>query len=342
MKNIMIRKLLLLTMLICLVTLLCFPQAILASNGAKLSASTETGIAGKEVTVTIRITNAKESEGGQFDLTFDPDILEPKKDVNNDFVVNEGGFVSKASNSMLMANVVNGTYKVAWITPNGAPDDEGVVCSIVFKMIDDGIVDLKFQNVVMAPDDFEVSATHTDGKVTVTDPADAKQAAIDAAIAAIAALPDDIKLTDKSAVESARALVKTAIDDHGAAASDITNLSKLVAAEGKIAKLEAIKEACDAVNALPAVDQLTLDHKTDVVAARALVTKAKTDHGAVDADFECLPKLTAAENRIRELEGLTPTPPTGGIQYLLLGGILILIIGVLAYFKRSRAATKLR
>lgn len=334
MKQLRKRKFAMVTIL-CLSFLLLISQAAFAADSVKLSASTVSGTVGEEVTVTIRIANAKETEGGQFDLSFDPDILQPKKDASNNYVITEGSFVSNASNSMPMANVVGNLVKFAWITPNGAPTDEGVVCTIVFKLLDDGIVNLNFSGVVIAPDGVEVATAHTSGKVTVTDAASAKQAAIDAAIAAIAALPTDIKLTDKDAVVAARALVNSAKSNHGAVDADFTNLAKLVAAEAAIAKLEAIKAACDAVLALPTLDKLTLNDKPDVVAARALVNSAKTNHGAVDADFTCLTALAAAENRVRELEGLQPTPSTGEAHYLLFAGLVILLVGLAVRFKRS-------
>ena len=339
MKQLRKRKFALVT-LICLSFLLLISQAVFAADIVKLSASTVSGTVGEEVTVTIRITDAEGTEGGQFDLSFDPDILEPKKDASNNYIITEGSFVPDASHNMLMANVVGDLVKVAWITPYGNPNDEGVVCTIVFKLLDDGIVNLTFSGVVMAPDTVDIATTHTSGKVTVIDAADAKQAAIDAAIVAIAALPTDIKLTDKDAVVAARSLVNSAKSNHGAVDADFTNLAKLVAAEAAIAKLEAIKAACDAVLALPTLDKLTLDDKPDVVAARALVNSAKTNHGAVDADFTCLTALAAAENRIKELEGQQMTPPTGEASYLLFAGLMILIAGAVFYYKRSRFAIK--
>jgi len=336
MKSISKRTLFLMTIIITLSFLFIVSMAVSAADPVKLSASTEEGITGKEVTVTVSIANAKDTEGGQFDLAFNTAKLEPKKDAADKYMIKEGKFVSDASSSLFMTNVVGNKVKVAWITPEGNTAASGVVCTIVFKLLDDGVTDLTFSDVVIAPEGVAVSATHSAGKVTVISVADAKKAAIDAAIAAIAALPApaDIELTDKAAVEAARALVETAKDDHGAVDADITNLAKLVDAEKMIAKLEAIKAACDAVMVLPDLNKLTLDDKPAVVAARALVNKVKTDHGAVDADFVCLPKLTASENRIKELEGLKQTPPTGGMHYQLLSGLLIFGGGTLALIKR--------
>ncbi len=168
-----------------------------------------------------------------------------------------------------------------------------------------------------------------------------KLEAIEAANKAIADLPDpeDITLADKAAVEAARALVNKAKNDFGAVDADFEDLDKLVEAERIIAKLVAIKAADDAILALPSVDVLTLDDKPAVVAARALVNKAKDEHGAVDSDFMYLDRLRAAENRIKELEGLEPTPPTGDAAYWLPLAMLVILAGLIAYFKKGKTVT---
>ncbi len=322
-------------LVLCVSFLLLFSQAAFAAGGVKLSASTESGITGKEVTVTINVTNALGSEAGQFDLVFDPDILKPKKDAEDNYA-QKGAFVSGVSNHQFGSNLIDGNaVRVLWAFPKGSVIDSGVVGTIVFELLDDGVSTLTFEGIVVAPAGSEFE-TPTSGEVTAIDPAVAKQAAIDAADAAIAALPSPITLADKATVEAARALVKTAKDVHGAVDADFDNLKKLTDAEAMILKLEAVKAADDAILALPSVDSLKLDDKPAVVAARALVTKAKTDHGAVDADFTYLASLTAAENRIKQLEGLQPTPPTGGIPYVLFAGVVILFSGIVALIRRKR------
>jgi hypothetical protein len=191
------------------------------------------------------------------------------------------------------------------------------------------------------PDDVEVD-TPTPGQVTVISEETARQNAIDAADEAIADLPDpeDITLADKADVEAARVLVDYAMVEFDVEEDEFEDYDKLVDAEKMIEKLEAVKAADDAILALPSVDSLDLDDKPDVVAARALVTKAKDDHGAVDADFTYLTRLIAAENRIKELEGLKPTPPTGGMPYVMAAGGFILMLGLVGYLKRSNFAVK--
>ncbi|WP_186446059.1 Ig-like domain-containing protein [Paenibacillus cremeus] len=143
---------------------------------------------------------------------------------------------------------------------------------------------------------------------------DAKQAAIAQAIAAIEAVPaaDVITLSDndKGKVANAKALVAEA-KTKGAADSDITNLSKLTAAQAKLdelqaaldAKQAAIAQAIVAIDTVPAADVITLSEidKGKVANAKALVADAKAK-GAVDTDFTNLSKLTAAQAKLDELQ----------------------------------------
>jgi hypothetical protein len=323
---------------VCLAFLFLFSQvAFAAAHGVKLSASTESGITGGQVTVKINISDAEDTEGGQFDLAFDPDILEPKSAARGDFVPDASGNVFDYN-----LELEDGKIRVLWVIAAGSEKDSGVVGTIVFDLLDDGETSLTFSNVTMAPDDVEVDAP-TSGKVTVISIEAARQAAIDDADEAIADLPDceDITLADKADVEAARELVDYAMDEYDVEEDDFEDYAKLECAEEMIAKLEAIKAACDAVNALPSVSSLKLDDKPDVVAARALVTKAKADHDAVDADFACLSTLVAAENRIKELEGLKPTPPTGGgMPFVMIAGGAIALTGMIGYFRRIRKLDK--
>jgi len=323
-------------LVICLSFLLLFSQTAFAADGVKLSASTESGIVDGEVTVKINISNAEDTEGGQFDLAFDPDILEPKSATRGDFVPDVSGNVFDYN-----LELEEGKIRVLWVIAAGSEEDSGVVGTIVFDLLDDGETNLTFSNLTMAPEDVEVD-TPTSGKVTVISEEAAKQNAIDAADEAIADLPDceDITLADKDDVEDARELVEYAMDEYDADEDDFEDLEKLECAEKMIAKWEAVKAADDAILALPSVDSLTLDDKADVVAARALVNKAKSDNDAVDADFTYLSRLVSAENRINELEGLTPTPPTGGMSYIFVAGGLILLIGLVGLLKRERMASR--
>ncbi len=326
----------LVTLAMCISFLLVFSSVAFADQEVKLSASSETGDIDDEVTVTISIENAEGTEGGEFVLTYDPDLLKPTK-------LDEGAFVTAAQSDMLDFNLdfANDKIKVLWITPYGDTDDSGVVCTITFELLAEGESNLTFSEIVFAPDGYEAAAP-VSGKVTVQDPVDAKEKAIKDADDTICTLPDpaDITLADKAAVEAARAKVDKAKQDHGAVDADFTKLDKLVAAEKQIAKLEAIKAADDAIYALPSLEELTLDDEADVLAARALVNRAKTDHGAVDADFVYLSRLVSLENRIKELKGLVPTPPTGGLDYMIPAGLLVFLAGLLLFIRRSRLAAR--
>lgn len=328
----------LIALAMCLALLLLFSPAAFASDGVKLSASSEEGSEGDTVTVTISIENAAGSEGGQFELNFDPAVVEPVD-------IDKGEFVSSADNDQFNYNLEfdSDTLMVIWVTPAGDTSDSGTVCTIDFELVGEGESSLTFSGVVIAPDTADVAATHTSGSITSDEPVDEDaelQDAIDAANEAIANLPDpdDITLADKPDVEEARELVDAA-KDLGATDADFDDLEKLEDAEAMIAKLEAIKAADDAILALPTIEDLTLDDKPAVVAARALVNEAKDQHGAVDDDFTYLATLQAAENRIKELEGEIPTPPTGGLGYMVLGGLALVAFGAYLYIKRQRYAT---
>ncbi len=326
------RKSVLFSFALCLAFLLLLSSAAIAQGEVQLSASSESGSEGDTVTVTISIDDAAGTEGGQFELNFDPDVAVPVD-------ISKGGFVSNASNDQFNYNLEydNNTLMVIWVTPNADTSDSGTVCSIDFELVGEGNTSLTFSGVVVAPDGIDVAATHSSGSIESDDDTEALQDAIDAANEAIANLPDpdDITLGDKPDVVKARDLVKAA-KDLGASDSDFDDLGKLEDAEAMIAKLEAIRAADDAILALPTIDNLTLDDKPAVVSARALVNEAKEQHGAVDGDFNYLSTLQAAENRIRELEGEIPTPPTGGMGYLIISGLLIITLGVYFYIKRKQ------
>ncbi len=315
---------------ICLALLLLLSPTAFASS-VQLSASSESGAEGDTVSVSIGIENASGTEGGQFELNFDPDVVVPAD-------ISKGEFVSSAANDQFNYNLEfdGSTLMVIWVTPAGDTSDSGTVCTIDFEIVGDGESSLTFSGVVLAPEGIDVAATHSSGSITSDEVPDL-QAAIDAANEAIANLPDpdDITLGDKPDVQDARDLVNAAMD-LGATDNDFDDLGKLEDAEAMIAKLEAIKAADDAIVALPTVEDLTLDDKPAVVAARALVSEAKDSHGAVDGDFTYLSILQAAENRIKELEGQVPTPPTGGMGYIIATGLALIGLGAFFYLKRQR------
>jgi len=328
-------KVLLIALALSLLFVLFFAQAAFAQE-IRLSASQETGYVGDTVTVKISITNALQTEGGQFDLSFGPTLaggslmLEPVSATRGDFVPDVSGNLFDSN-----LNVGGNKLRVLWVNAEGSTKESGVVCTIVFKVTGAGETDLIFSDwVIVDPLIGRFVATPTSGKVTGLSEND-KHHAVRLAEEAIDALPATITCANKEDVEEARYLVSRAKTQHGAVDSDFRNLRKLEDAEKVIAKCDAIRAADDAIYALPSVENLKLDDKSKVEEARFLVNRAKTQHGAVDSDFVYLTRLVAAENRIKELEGQKPTPPTGGAYYLLLGGALILIAGVAVILKRK-------
>ncbi|HSW36711.1 MAG TPA: cohesin domain-containing protein [Candidatus Limnocylindrales bacterium] len=278
MKNAKAKKFFAVTMIACLLIVLALSQVASAQTGVLLTTSEETGIVGDQVIVTINIANALGTQGGQFDLSFDPARVRPVSAARGAFVPDISGNIFDHN-----LNLEPGKLRVLWVTAAGSTSASGVIGTITFDLLAAGDSALTFRDVTVSPTGTTVAPTVV-GEIAVITEAAAKTAAINAAINAIAALPT--------------------------------------------------------------VDSLTLDNKPAVVAARALVTLAKTDHGAVDADITNLSRLVASENRIRELEGqqppapppTTPTPPTGGLQYQWLAGLLAMGSGALVYVKRKRLA----
>ncbi len=326
-------KSLMIALVLGLLFVLFFTQAVFAQEEVRLSASQETGSVGETVTVKISIANALQTEGGQFDLSYGP-LLEPVSATRGDFVPDVSGNLFDSN-----LNLGDNKLRILWVTAAGSTKESGVVGTIVFRVVSAGETPLNFSDLVIAPPGRTVASTP--GRVTGLVET-AKERAIRAAEDLIAALPDPVDCKNtahRTAVLNARAAVAEAKSLHGAVDTDFNNLSRLEGAERVIAKCDAIKAADDAIYALPSVERLTLNDKSKVEEARFLVNRAKTQHGAVDGDFIYLARLVAAENRIGELEGRRPTPPTGGAYYLLIGGSLILVAGTAAILKRRKLHT---
>lgn len=336
------RKLITISLVLGLLFLLLFAHSAFASTDARLSAGNESGAVGETVTVSINMANGIGLEGGQFDLIYDPNVVNP-------ISAARGGYVPDTSGNLFDYNLAleRGRLRVLWVTAAGSDIDSGTVGTITFELLRAGESELAFRDWVIDAPPGKMIATPVPGLITVTadptpPPDDDKAEAIRLANEAIAALhdPATIGLTDRTAVENARFLVDRAKTQHGAVDSDFPELFKLVAAERRIAKLDAIRAADEAILALPSLEALTLNDKPAVVAARTLVDRAKLDHGAVDADFLYLARLVAAENRIKELEGDRPTPPTGGMTYLIIAALLAVVLGSLVYFRRDKVFVK--
>lgn len=127
------------------------------------------------------------------------------------------------------------------------------------------------------------------------------QAAADAVIAKIAALPETVALTDEEAIVDARA----ALDALTAAQKAlVNNQAKLEKAETDLAALKGDKDAADAViakiAALPAVDSITLAN-AEAVDEADTAYKALSDAAKNMVDAASTEKLTGAVAKIAQL-----------------------------------------
>ena len=113
-------------------------------------------------------------------------------------------------------------------------------------------------------------------------------------------IPDDVTLDDKETVEAAREAYDALSDDQKALVDEDT-VKKLTDAETTIENLEAAKAATDKINAIPATDEIALDDKADVEAAREAYD-ALTDDQKDLVDEDTVKKLTDAEKEIADLE----------------------------------------
>jgi LPXTG-motif cell wall-anchored protein len=247
MKLIRNSRFVLIALVLSLLFVLFFAQAAFAQD-IRLSASEETGKVGDTVTVKVSISNALDTEGGQFDLSFGPTMpgeslmLEPQS-------ITGGAFVPNFSSDNYNLNAGPNKLRVLWVTAAGSSQDSGVICNIVFKITAAGETQLNFSDVLIVdPRDGRNLATPTSGKVIGQtgpvpppdpdpDPDNDLEAKIKAANDAINKIPEVGKLNcnDWATVQDARRLVELALS-HGAKNSDFINLSKLVAAEEWINK----------------------------------------------------------------------------------------------------------
>lgn len=131
------------------------------SEGFLLSASEEKNLSGNEVTVTIRADNAAGSEGGQFVLNFDPDLVKPVS-------AEAGEMVIKASSGLHMANLdyERGQLMFMWVTAAADTPDSGEIGVITFELLQEGDTALDFGELIVAPESLK-PAVPVAGKITV-------------------------------------------------------------------------------------------------------------------------------------------------------------------------------
>jgi hypothetical protein len=190
-----------------------------------------------------------------------------------------------------------------------------------------------------------------------------KADAIAAANDAIRRLPDpeSIVAYEQSYInDAARAfvLVQKAKDEFGAVDADFPELAKLYAAEQRVYKMLAIREAQNAIDMIPPASHITEEHRPLIEEARRLTRIAMEVYGATEFDI-CwrYDVLKGAEEKVGEKEEPepepepepqpepkpapkpTPTPPTGGVVFSIVTGLGLCATGILFagnFKKRSK------
>lgn len=140
---------------------LVFYQAVAHAEGLKLSAARVEGDVGEQVVINVTASNAAGTKGGQFTLSFDPTLVRPVS-------LEAGELVTAASDNLYMANLeyAAGELIYLWVTVMADTADAGVVCTITFELLKGGQTELRFRDVIVAPDDFGVG-TSVPGRITV-------------------------------------------------------------------------------------------------------------------------------------------------------------------------------
>ncbi len=182
-----------------------------------------------------------------------------------------------------------------------------------------------------------------------------KAAAIAEANDAIRRLPDpDTIVAYEQAYinEAARAfvLVQKAKEKYGAVDADFPDLAKLYAAEHRVYKMLAIREAQQAIDLIPQAEYITEEHWPLIIEARRLTRIAMEVYGATEFDI-CwrYDKLRDAEKKVddepepeppkpepKPKPKPTPTPPTGGALLSVSAGVALCAVGAMIFRRRKQ------
>lgn len=148
---------------IILAIILLVVQNPVGAAGLVLKASQQQGEAGGQVVVTVSAENAAGTEGGQFLLTFDAAKVKP-------VAVEAGKLITEADSNLHMVNLEYGPGQIMfmWVTANGDTADSGLVCSITFELLEEGVSNIGFGEVIVAPDGIGAGQA-VPGKITVGD-----------------------------------------------------------------------------------------------------------------------------------------------------------------------------
>lgn len=150
------------------------PGALFASDNLVLNVFDAQGDVGDLVEVNIGIENASGTEGGQFVLNFDPEIISP-------IALEITEFLDEASDTMEMANLeyAPGQLMFIWVTASADTDESGILCKVTFELLKEGESLIEIDDVVISPEGIEADIEPG----VVTAPADGVNAVTDTDIA---------------------------------------------------------------------------------------------------------------------------------------------------------------
>ena len=146
-----------------LLAVLIITAGTAAAEGLELSTESKTGSVGGQAAIEITAENAIGTEGGQFSLSFDPGLVRPVS-------IEAGELITEADSNLYMANLeyAPGQLMFMWVTAYADTADSGTVCTIVFELLSEGETALEINDIVIAPEGFEIGQT-AGGKITVVD-----------------------------------------------------------------------------------------------------------------------------------------------------------------------------
>lgn len=184
-----------------------------------------------------------------------------------------------------------------------------------------------------------------------------KAAAIAEANDAIRRLPDPntIVAYEQAYINEAAGafvLVQKAKEKYGAVDADFPDLAKLYAADQRVRKMLAIREAQQAIDLIPQAEYITEEHWPLIIEARRLTRIAMEVYGATEFDI-CwrYDKLKDAEKKVEDepepeppkpepepkpKPKPTPTPPTGGALLSVSAGVALCAVGAVIFRHRKQ------
>ncbi len=128
-------------------------SGISTASGNLLISVTETaGEMGEEVAVEIVVDNAANTEGGQFVLNFDPEIVRPVS-------IETEAFITDSASSLDMANLeyASGQLMFIWVTAAADTANYGTLCTIIFEILKEGESLLEIDEVIISPEGLNVN-----------------------------------------------------------------------------------------------------------------------------------------------------------------------------------------